>query len=640
MTIKKASPPAAPPLPTSTTQGLKKIQFPQSQRTKGIRKKTTNTSKTDQLLMKLETFATQFTTTDVGSAWEKKLHHFRHGKGKMEFNILVSTKSPQMYDIIKYHTASISDLSYYDYTGAVAENTITIPLSSEGHALNDLLTHTHEALGIKKRPPLVTALQISPQMQENAKQSRKDLMETIGTYQEEIRTEVRSTVTQLIEYYHQLLVLFDNPSTSSMNAARQATRLMKQSTTNGVLDVPGMRHQLYTAFQSGLQTYCRSNKNMPACSILEKTTPLFARMKTLAELYTSATEFGSKFEALETSLADAYAYMKPLVKGLFRNANGPMSLESKRSAFVKILDMYELEINDIVRSLPQKLAKKTIAKACTVKATDIKNASPTPMPGVQKVSKTERDILELQREIQRLKDELKTNDEKALRLEAQVARMASNGATKNQNISSKTNQIHALQKQNIMLEKKLRMKNRRARLLRLSLISIALPSSLLAVFGKQQWRSASTALVPLQSNGSMQIGNASFNIKRALNVAQKRSRRSTLPYGANPIHMGPASLLALAPAQSPARSISNTTAKANSKIMYTSSVAATAVLALALAKMARRSSGGTNRAENKEIKKVIKKEIKKEIAASSPPIGRIMTRRRSKKKVNCIGCKY
>lgn len=644
---KKQAPPPAPPPPggplRAPVSGLKKIQFPQSQK-KAVRKEPVPNAG-NNVLTKLEEFAVTFKNTEVGSAWDKKIQYFKTSKGKMEFNILLTTKSPQLYDYVKYHTSSISDLSYYNYKGAISNpESIMIPLSDEAEALNKLLTHVHETVGIRKLPPLVTALYITLKMQENAKKSRKELKETLSGFLEEIRGEVVGTVTRLLGYYQQVRVLFENPSTSTFNAAKEANTLIRQSTKGKVLDVPSVRHKLYTTFQSGLQTYCRSMKeqdrpqrDVTACSILDQTTPLFARMKTLAEMYVSAAEFESKFNAIEKSLQEAYSYMKPSVKGLFRNTDGRMSLEAKRATFVKILEMYEIEIGDVVRALPQHVTKQAVAHVGTVKSRDITNASPKPMPSVTKVSQAEGQIVDLQRQIEQLKKDLKSNEDKAMRLEAQVARMTSNVVAKNQNIDSKMRQIHTLEKENIKLVKQLRTKHHRVRLLRLSLISIAIPSSLLTVlavgktFRSRPSSAASTALVPYPGNGSMQIGNASFNLRKALNATRRRNR-SVLPISKDPIYLGPGRLVPSTPLLlAPGRQ--NSSSKMNDKIMYTSSVAASALLALSLAKMAKRSKG-----RQVKIKSEPTTTGRSNNNRESSPPARI-TRLRKKKTRNCIGCR-
>ena len=320
---------------------------------------------------------------------------------KLGFIVLIEKKWETMYEKIKFfktdaHTFT-DDLAYYDFNN-VTENgaKISVPLSSEGEALNAILEKTREVVGIQKNPQYLTPLEFNSST--SSPNSYDDIVAIFNVYRGQIRHELHACVPLALKNHAKLKSHIEKiPVPSDEKIQDESVSFIEKYGKK----TEELRRRLFNLSQNNLGKYCRENPgDSVSKGIFEQNTVLFQKMNTLRELFDQSEASIETLNGLGRSIGDAYSFIKPVVntsdlKTISYGKNTKMKNISRAGTNINaLLAVYGEEISRIVKYLP-KPVQKTVVETIVSSGPSSGPSTPSPpkpVPATNTIKAVEKEI--------------------------------------------------------------------------------------------------------------------------------------------------------------------------------------------------------------------------------------------------------
>ena len=315
---------------------------------------------------------------------------------KLGFIVLIEKKWETLYEKLKFFKTDVhtftDDLAYYDFHNTIERGTsISVPLSTEGEALNSILGVTKNIVGIAKNPPYLEPLEFNSSA--SSPNSYDEIVAIFDVYQIQIRDELYACVPIALKNHAKLKSHIEKiPLVSDKKIEDEANSFIKKYGKK----TEELRRRLFNLSQNNLGKYCRENPgDSVARGIFEQNTILFQKMNTLRELYDQSMVSLETLKSLEKSIAAAYSFIKPVVntstlKTISYGKNTKMNNITRAGAKINaMLAVYGDEISRIVKYLPKPVQKAVVE---TILASPVTPSPPKPVPATNTIKTVEKEI--------------------------------------------------------------------------------------------------------------------------------------------------------------------------------------------------------------------------------------------------------
>jgi hypothetical protein len=418
---------------------------------------TASSKRLDKLFNRLYKVSFPHETTPIGKRFKSQIAKWDSERVIFE----ISSRNPLiLFDEMMYPKRGDgrkrlrSKFMYYNYDAATTNTngTVTLPVSSEGLVMNDLLRGVAEVFGVNQDlVPLIRPIVITKSDINARSKTRTSFSDEIYIHAAKIINEIykeTSTILKIHADYETRVWNFPpagknvidgwmkdvlkNVTLSNAVAAHLPSPVRGQikSVENPVrhgLDM--LRLELFNLNSSDVGKLARKSPNDAGLvDIASRNTVAFKKLELLIDLYDKMLDKLSTFAGMITSIRDAFAYVNPGVRMNLLNGKNKLNVGERQDIIHKIIEIYRGDIEGIVDFLPAETKKKAVKETIESISTGAGTSGPTTpnaasAPTQKKIERTTAAVKQIEETMRVDTDTIRKNDRVILEYQKTVTEM-------------------------------------------------------------------------------------------------------------------------------------------------------------------------------------------------------------------------